>query len=49
MPTFTKSIDKKAWRLVLHGWKLPTKTGAKGKIVPKSEAKRTPEEDALST
>ena len=35
--------------MVLLGWKLPTKTNAEGKIVPKDEADLTPEEDALST
>ena len=27
---FIKSIDKKAWRLFLQGWKPPNKTDAEG-------------------
>ena len=49
MFAFIKSIDEKAWRSVLQGWKPPTKTDAKKKIVPKDEADWTLEEEALST
>ena len=49
MCSFIKSIGEKAWISVLLEWKLPTKIHAKGKTVPKSEAKRTHEEDTLST
>ena len=49
MRSFIKSIDEKAWRLVIQGWEPPTKTYAEGKTVPKSEVEWTPEEDALST
>ena len=45
---FIKSIDEKAWRSILQGWKLLTKTYAERKMFSKSEAKWTPEEDALS-
>ena len=34
---------------MVQGWKPPTKTDIEEKIVPKSEAKWTPEEDTLST
>ena len=49
MHAFVKSIDEKVWRFVVQGWKPPTKTDAKGKTVPKSEAEWTPEENTLST
>ena len=34
---FIKSIDENAWRSVLQGWKLPTKTDAKGKTCKTQE------------
>ena len=49
MWAFIKSIDEKAWRLVLRGWKPPTKTYDEGKTVPKDEAAWMPKEDSLST
>ena len=49
MHAFIKLIDEKAWRSVLHGWKSPTKTNAKGKTIPKDEEDWTLEEYAFST
>ena len=49
MHAFIKSIDEKAWRSILQGWKLPTKTDVEGKTVPKDKADWAPEEDALSS
>ena len=49
MCTFIKSIDEKAWRSILQGWKTLTKTDAEGKTVPRDEADWILEEDALST
>ena len=49
MLVFIKSIDEKAWRLVIQGWKPTTKTDVEGKIVFMDEVNWTPEEDALST
>ena len=37
MHAFIKSIDEKAWRSVLQGWKPPTKTDVEGKTAPKDE------------
>ena len=38
MNAFIKSIDEKAWRSVLQGWKKLTKTNAKGKNFSNNEA-----------
>ena len=49
MHAFIKSIDEKAWRSVLQGWKPPTKIDVEGKTIFKDKADWTLEEDVLST
>ena len=35
---FIKSINEKAWRAILQGWKPPIKTDAEGKTIPKDQS-----------
>ena len=49
MLVFIKSLDMKAWRLVLTGWCPPTKIDADGKTMVKTKIEWTSEEDKSAT
>ncbi|CAM8934302.1 unnamed protein product [Rhodiola kirilowii] len=48
MRSFLKSLDERAWKVVLRGWTEPTMNNLTGEPVPKPEALCTEDEDKAS-